>query len=44
MKDQLTGAITFPAASLAPLTVAVYEVEVANAAVGVKRDVVLAAS
>jgi hypothetical protein len=44
VNDQLTGAMTLPAASLAPLTAAVYEAEVASREVGVNVAVVVAGS
>jgi hypothetical protein len=44
LNDQLDVAITLPAVSVAPLTVAVYPVEVARAALGVNVAVVVAPS
>src|SRR3954471_11449257 len=44
LNDQLSGAIVLPAGSRAPLTAAVYDVEVARAPFGVKVAVVVAGS
>jgi hypothetical protein len=44
VKDQLTGDMTLPAASRAPLTVAVYDVELNRAEEGMNVAVVVAGS